>query len=267
MKKPRKLDDLDWMNVILTWVNMPETWTSYLDDRAIPLAYETARTRWGRAKAASDADRVLSAGFEVYALLLLTRRLESYRGLLSSNISFPLTNADAFTLMTQLERDCDSGEANAMDIAGTMKLMLEACGAEHASHDLFLPAVAYCRDFLAWEKSAPRLGANRECARCSSCCTDLWDAYNFTATERDLLLWSLSGRWDILDRIDWRIWHCWISSKTGLVLDKCPWLYKNREKTAFSCRIDEVKPRHCRLWRGCPKGKPGQSVVKALGRV
>jgi hypothetical protein len=267
MRKPRKPDDLDWMNKCLTWVSMTEKWSSYLNDIAIPCAYDDARVQWAHADAESDESHVLSSGFKVYALLVLTRRINSYRRLISGKIRFPFTNTDAFSLLTRLEINSESGGENATQIARTLRRVLEDHGGTGAAIEVSDLAVAYCRNFLAWEKSMPRLGANRECTRCGSCCTDLWDAYNFTAAERDVLLWSLRGRWDIIEKMDWGIWHCWHSPEAGRLLSECPWLSKNRDKTASSCRINEVKPRHCRNWRGCPKGKPGHSVEKALHRA
>lgn len=267
MRKPRKLDDLDWMHKCLTWINMSAKWSFYLDNIAIPCAYNNARAQWIEANAESDENHALSAGFKVFALLVLTKRINSYRLLISDGIRFPFTNTDAFALLTQLGKDSVSYGKDMMESSGTLRRLLEDCGGTDASKEVLDFAVSYCRDFLSWEKSTPRLGANRECVKCGSCCIDLWDAYNFTAAEQDVLLWSLRGRWDIIEKMDWRIWHCWFSPEAGRLLHECPWLRKNRDKTACSCRINEVKPRHCRNWRGCPKGKPGQSVAKALHRV
>lgn len=226
-----------------------------------------ARTLWMEANARRDENRVMSAGFSVYGLLVLARRINAYRRLVTGKIRFPLTGADVFALLSLLKSDEDASGGVTREIAGTLRRLLEDIAAEDSLNGINDHAAAYCRDFLAWEMSAPRLGANRHCFRCGRCCTDLWDAYDFMAAGRDILLWSLHGRWDIIDRIDRTAWQCWLNPNTGKKEGTCPWLKKNGRGTAFSCGIDKVKQKHCRIWRGCPRGKPGQSAEKALHRA
>lgn len=261
MAKPRKLEDLQWMDVCLTWISLPAQWSSYLRDSAIPRAFKRAQRGWAEAKNSGDAENALSEGFRVYSLAALVRRIDSYGEHLSEKIFFPITNTDAFALLIQLRWD-----SRLSDTALNINRMLKGCGGAQASRELYPPMIAYCREFLWWEVSAPHLGINRQCSHCGSCCTDLWDAFNFTAAERDMLLWSLSGRWDILERINWKTWHCWVRPGTAGALEECPWLRKGRGRNSFFCTIHDVKPRHCRCWRGCPIGYPGQSVKKALFR-
>ncbi|HET6418890.1 MAG TPA: hypothetical protein VFG19_01960 [Geobacteraceae bacterium] len=264
MRKPRKPDDLVWTNKCIAWIDMTAEWSFYLGEVVIPRAYDDTRALWMEGNARSDGDRVMSAGFRVYGLLVLARRISAYRCLVSGEVRFPLTGADVFALLSLLKSCGDAFGGDSGDIAGTLRRLLEDIADTDALSRVFDHVVAYCRNFLVWEMSAPRLGANRQCLRCGRCCKDLWDAYDFTASGRDILLWSLHGRWDIIERIDWTVWHCWLSPETGKKEDTCPWLRKNRHGSAFSCGIDEVKPRHCRILRGCPRGKPGQSAEKAL---
>ncbi len=267
MRKPRKLDDCDWMNRCIAWIELRKQWSRYLEDVAIPRAYDEARTLWFEADARGDEDFLLSAGFKVFALLLLSRRIASYRRLISGSVRFPLTGSDVFALPASVEHRENADRKEAAGIEGSFRLLMAAYNAKFETSRVCDHAVAYCRDFLSWEMSAPRLGANRHCARCGRCCTDLWDAYDFTAGERDMLLWSLRGRWDIIEKIDWSIWHCWLVPKGGGTPGACPWLNKNGVGKIFSCGIEAVKPKHCRVWRGCPAGQPGHSVEKALCRA
>ncbi len=267
MRKPRKLDDFGWMNKSIAWIDLSETWSVYLRDVAIPRAYADARALRIEAGSRGDEERTLSAGFKVYALLVLARRTRSYRRLVAGRIRFPLTGADVLALTTRPEPVSVMNGKKATGFARALRRLSEDSAAKEASSEVSARAVAYCRDFLAWEMSAPRLGASRRCGRCGRCCTDLWDAYDFTAAERDILLWSLHGRWDIIERVEWGVWHCWLDPETGRPAASCPWLESKSGGTTFSCGIDAVKPKHCRVWRGCPEGKPGHSVDKVLYRA
>ncbi len=89
MRKPRKLDDFGWMNKCVAWIDMSEKWLIYLRDVAIPRAYDHARAFRSEAGARSDEERDLSAGFKVYTLLALARRICSYGRMVSGKSSFP----------------------------------------------------------------------------------------------------------------------------------------------------------------------------------
>jgi len=66
-------------------------------------------------------------------------------------------------------------------------------------------------------------------------------------------MWEMEGRHDILDWVDpipigkgHYVYDIWVSPKTGDDVDRCPWLRKLPNKDKYVCRIQDVKPEHCR---------------------
>ena len=91
------------------------------------------------------------------------------------------------------------------------------------------------------------------CKQCGNCCLNLSGAYSTCADEKDIELWEKQGRSDIMEWVaciplgeDTFIYDLWLSPKTGEEVERCPWLRKLPRKNKYVCRIQDVKPRHCR---------------------
>ena len=91
------------------------------------------------------------------------------------------------------------------------------------------------------------------CKQCGYCCLNLLEAYYTTLHPEDIETWRKQGRHDILA---WIVvtptnnphdkYHAWVSPITGEHVERCPWLRKLPHKNAYMCRIQDVKPKHCR---------------------
>lgn len=115
-------------------------------------------------------------------------------------------------------------------------------------------------------------GKGFKCRQCGHCCLNLEDAYQTTAFEEDVLAWEAAERWDIVSRV-W-CWEnekgvlfndIWINPRTGEEVNRCPWLRKLPNRNKYKCRINDLKPRHCREFpvsrkhareTGCPGYDP-----------
>jgi len=64
-----------------------------------------------------------------------------------------------------------------------------------------------------------------KCKQCGNCCLKLRDAFETCATEEDIRLWEEKGREDILEWVD---------------------PIKLPRQNKYICRINDVKPVHCR---------------------
>lgn len=91
-----------------------------------------------------------------------------------------------------------------------------------------------------------------KCRQCGNCCLFL-DAYCTTVDEDDILMWEEAGREDIIDWVETIetdngrfINEIWISPRTREDVKRCPWLRKLPGKDKYICRIQALKPRHCR---------------------
>jgi Fe-S-cluster containining protein len=96
------------------------------------------------------------------------------------------------------------------------------------------------------------------CKQCGRCCVDLHDAYQASASDEDIELWTAQGRDDILQWVSFipvgkdesgkmhYVYDIWISPGTGEDVDRCPWLRRLPKRDMYVCRIHEVKPQVCR---------------------
>jgi len=91
------------------------------------------------------------------------------------------------------------------------------------------------------------------CKQCGNCCINLSGAFITCADEDDIDRWEKMGRSDILEWVAYLplggnsfVYDIWIDPKTGEDVQKCPWLRKLPKKDKYVCRINDVKPRHCR---------------------
>ena len=103
------------------------------------------------------------------------------------------------------------------------------------------------------------------CRQCGKCCTDLEEAADNYLFEKEAKVWIDAGREDILDytkRVEDEDadvgYEIWFSPKTGRKLERCPWIRKLPNKNVFICRINDIKPSHCRAF------KPGSKVAKVI---
>ena len=94
-----------------------------------------------------------------------------------------------------------------------------------------------------------------KCKQCGNCCLNLYDAFSTCATDEDIRMWDSNGRDDILDWVDpihvggnEYVFDIWISPATGEDVTRCPWLRKLPNKDKYICRIQDVKPEHCRAY-------------------
>lgn len=92
-----------------------------------------------------------------------------------------------------------------------------------------------------------------KCKKCGYCCLNLLEAYYTSLHPDDIELWRKKARLDILA---WVVvtstknphdkYHAWVSPITGEHVERCPWLRKLPNKNEYICRIQDVKPKHCR---------------------
>jgi Fe-S-cluster containining protein len=107
-----------------------------------------------------------------------------------------------------------------------------------------------------------------KCKQCGNCCLNLHDAYSNVADDADVKRWEGEGREDILEYVahiefgKQRVCSdIWINPRTGESVSRCPWLRKLPRQNKYICRIQDVKPKHCREYpksrkhadeAGCP---------------
>ncbi len=98
-----------------------------------------------------------------------------------------------------------------------------------------------------------------KCKQCGNCCLNLNDAFQTSVSDEEIALWEIKGRYDILEWVDsipigdeHHIHDIWIDPETGDDVDRCPWLRKLPNQDKYICRIQDVKPEHCRNY---PKSK------------
>jgi len=92
-----------------------------------------------------------------------------------------------------------------------------------------------------------------KCKQCGYCCLNLLEAYYTSLHPDDIELWRKKARPEILA---WVVvtstdnphdkYHAWVSPITGEHVERCPWLRKLPNKNVYICRIQDVKPKHCR---------------------
>ncbi|MCF6290043.1 MAG: YkgJ family cysteine cluster protein [Desulfobacterales bacterium] len=129
--------------------------------------------------------------------------------------------------------------------------------------------------------------ADFNCKQCGHCCLNLSGAIDVCATEEDIRRWEENDRADILAWVDvisigegHQVYDIWVSPTTGDDVARCPWLRKLPGKNKYICRIQDMKPEHCRNYplsrehaenTGCPgfdgtvrkKRKQGNGMPKA----
>lgn len=84
---------------------------------------------------------------------------------------------------------------------------------------------------------------------------NLSGAYITCADESDIELWEEKKRSDILEWVAFLplgensfVYDIWLNPKTGVDVNRCPWLRKLPKKEMYVCWIHDVKPRHCRKY-------------------
>jgi Fe-S-cluster containining protein len=90
------------------------------------------------------------------------------------------------------------------------------------------------------------------CRRCGNCC--LHSAFSEVG-EEDIVLWTDSGRDDILAWVHFRAigngdhaYEVWIDPITKEQVERCPWLEKLSDGAGYMCQIHDVKPSICRYF-------------------
>jgi Fe-S-cluster containining protein len=78
--------------------------------------------------------------------------------------------------------------------------------------------------------------------------------------EEDIVLWTDSGRSDILEWVHFRpigngdhAYEVWIDPETHQEVAECPWLKKLSDGDGYMCQIHDVKPSICRHFPGSKK--------------
>ena len=111
-----------------------------------------------------------------------------------------------------------------------------------------------------------------ECRRCGQCCRNLVDAYRGCVSDADLARWRRGGHSELLARVESlelgpgnTLHLAWLDPETGEEVDACPWLDQDPASGLSGCRIEAVKPDHCRrfpqnrrhaIGTGCPGYSP-----------
>jgi Fe-S-cluster containining protein len=92
------------------------------------------------------------------------------------------------------------------------------------------------------------------CRQCGNCCINVPGAYDNSVSTADVRMWQRAGRDDILAWIQgtdtghgYLLYRLWFDPETGLAVTKCPWLLLSPDGR-YSCRIHDLKPKHCRDW-------------------
>ena len=96
---------------------------------------------------------------------------------------------------------------------------------------------------------------NFKCIQCGNCRLNLRDAFQTSVSDEDISMWEREGRFDILEWVqpiflgeDNYIYDIWINPKTGDDVFRCHWLRKIPKQDKYICRIQDVKPEHCRKY-------------------
>lgn len=99
-----------------------------------------------------------------------------------------------------------------------------------------------------------------KCKQCGNCCLNLNDAFQTSVSDEDIAMWREKGRFDILAWVDPipvgdgnYVYDIWINPKTGDDVWRCPWLRKLPKQDKYICRIQNVKPEHCRKYPNSKK--------------
>jgi Fe-S-cluster containining protein len=94
-----------------------------------------------------------------------------------------------------------------------------------------------------------------KCKQCGNCCLNLYDAFSTSATDQDIKMWEQEGRDDILEWVDpihigsnQYVYDIWFNPVTGDDVKRCPWLRKLPNQEKYICRIQDLKPEHCRKY-------------------
>ncbi len=91
----------------------------------------------------------------------------------------------------------------------------------------------------------------KACTQCGKCCTNPRFMNSLGVSGADVLRWRREQRQDILDWVDvlgneddpWG--DVWISPRTGLDADRCPFVRKQRDGK-YNCGIYDTRPQVCR---------------------
>ncbi len=109
------------------------------------------------------------------------------------------------------------------------------------------------------------------CKQCGNCCLNLSGVIDVCATEEDIRLWEENDRADILEWVDaipmdedHYVYDIWVSPRTGDDVTRCPWLRKLPNQDKYICRIQDMKPEHCRKY---PLSKEQAENTCCLGFV
>lgn len=94
-----------------------------------------------------------------------------------------------------------------------------------------------------------------KCKQCGNCYLNLSDAFQTSVSDEDVAMWDMKGRFDILEWVnsihlgeEHYIHDIWINPKIGDDVWRCPWLRKLPKQDKYICRIQDVKPEHCRKY-------------------
>jgi Fe-S-cluster containining protein len=94
----------------------------------------------------------------------------------------------------------------------------------------------------------------KPCSRCGKCCTSSSYMGTLSATEEDVHRWIREKRWDIL-AWTWLFYDrdgipdcadLWVSPKTGIEAERCPFVRKERGRNTYKCTIYDTRPEVCR---------------------
>lgn len=92
----------------------------------------------------------------------------------------------------------------------------------------------------------------RDCTRCGKCCTNPNYMGTLEATGDDVKRWRREGRDDILAWVgilgpeDNPYGDLWISERTGMEAQRCPFVRKDPNRPTYRCTIYETRPHVCR---------------------
>ena len=122
--------------------------------------------------------------------------------------------------------------------------------------------------------------AGFQCKQCGYCCREISGAFQTCASEADIRRWQEADRDDILAWVvsmalgDQFVHDLWIDPETGEDATGCPWLQKMPGQNRYICRIQDLKPDHCRNYphsrqhaeeTGCPGFGPEPGAMKLSG--
>ena len=94
-----------------------------------------------------------------------------------------------------------------------------------------------------------------KCQQCGKCCISYYDVSEITFTDQDYQRFIGSDQPNILEYIEsipigngQFIHDGWFTPKTGMEVDRCPWLRKLPNKNKYKCKIYELRPDVCRAY-------------------